>query len=359
MPAAKRAAPSASEHEDRKRCRDVHSGLAKVEGLPRDVAKMLGDMLDIALPVFREERHELQERVVALGEKVLRGHAQALETKIAAVAGSIAQSEQAVAPQAKAVEGAELAVKEKTALELEFKQALAETARAFQAAKRGLEEAEGSRSAFDTELLELEKRKAKFEQIQIEMVAPLTEGGLEEEKKTSLINSLVGMLGDLGLEQSIMIAIPASFGKSPEARGSFDTMVVAQLRGEVASRIAAASAELERAGATKAARTGAVEEASAKLRAAKSKQVSKAQTFRDSQAAREATQEDLSAKSSSLRDLNKEERKHKKDLTNIEARLDIFRDGALATYASLSQRTKPVPEASPEAAPEEASAAEA
>jgi len=135
-------------------------------------------------------------------------------------------------------------------------------------------------------------------------------------------------------------------------------MVVNQLREEVANRITAAAAELDRAGATKAARTSAVEEASAKLGTAKAKQVSKAQEFRDTQAAREATEEDLGTKTLSLRELQKEEKKQRKDLSNSEARLEIFRDGPLATYTSMSQRTKPAAEVA-EAVPEEAPVADA
>jgi len=259
-----------------------------------------------------------------------------------------------VEPQQQAVEDGEGAVKERTALEVDFKRALAEAARAFQAAKKALDEVEQSRDAFDQELQAAADRKAKFERIQSQMVAPLAEGSLEEAQKSDTIESLVGMLGGLGLEQSIMIAIPPSFRKAPDARGSFDTMVVAQLREELARRIAAAAEELERAVPTKASRVAAVEEASAEVGAAKAKQVGKAQELRDTQATREDTEAELLTKAATLRELQREEKRHRRELQSIEARLGTFREGVLATYASLCHRSRPAPEAALQADPEEA-----
>jgi len=343
-PPAKRAVGEQHVH-DRQQCREVAAGLTRVEGLPRDVAKMLGDMLDVSLPLFCDERHELQERVVALGEKVLRSHESSLEAKLATANELVTQSEKSLGPQQKVVDDAEGAVKERMALELDFKRALAEAARAFQASKKALDDAAQSREAFDQELRAAADRKAKFECIQSEMVSPLAEGTVEEAQKSSVIETLVGMLDGLGLEQSIMLAIPACFGKAPDARGSFDTMVVAQLREELARRIAAAAAELERAVPTKAARVAVVEEAVAKVEAAKANQIGQAQDFRDTRSTREATEAELLIKAATLRELQKEEKKRRREFHSIEGRLSTFSEGVLATYTSLRCRSRPTPQA--------------
>jgi len=344
-PPTESAAPAKKRSKDeQKKCHEVALGLQKVEGLPRDVAKMLADMLDVALPTFSDERHDLQERVVALGEDVLRGHEKVMETKIASTEEAIAISAQAAVPQQKAVDSAEVAVKEKTQAELTCKQALAEIAQVFQSAKKALDETEAARSALGEELVAAATKKELLKSMQTEMVAPLTEGGLEEERKTSLIDSLVKELVKLGIEGAMVTALPACFSKAPEERGSFDTMVVSQLKEELAKRVAAVVAELEQAEPTTVARTVAVDQATSALAAARARQVTKAQEFRDSQGAREGMQEDLDTKCQSLHELEREQKKHRKDLERVKTKLETFREGTLATYASLRTRTSPVPE---------------
>lgn len=113
------------------------------------------------------------------------------------------------------------------------------------------EEATASRNAGDTVLMELKGKKAKIEQAQIEM-ATLVEGGLDEATRSTSISSLIGLLGDVGLDPSIVLAVPSALGKAPEARGPFDVLVVAQLREQLASHFAGVATALARAKAEQA-----------------------------------------------------------------------------------------------------------
>jgi len=327
--------------EDGIKCREIVTGLKQVEGMPRDVAMMLGDMLSLALLPYKGERHDLQDRVVALGEEALRSHERKMETQIASSTESIARNEEASDPQKQAAHDAEGVVRQKLEAESGCKGGLAEAAQGFQAAKTALAEAKAACNALDHELEVAACRKEELEKIQKDLVSPLTEGGLDEDVKKSCVTNLVNVLEGLGLEHSIMIAIPASFGKAPEDRGSFDTMVVSQLKEELESRIRKAVSQLEEAEPTKAARTTSVDEAKIALDIATGRQLTSAQEFWDSQAVHQAAQEDLDTMWKRLQGLSKEQKKFRKDLQNMEGRLANFGTGVLATYSSLRDRAKP------------------
>jgi len=323
------------------KCREIVMGLKQVEGMPRDVATMLGDMLALALLPYKGERHDLQDRVVALGEEALRSHERKMVTQIASSTESIARNEEASDPQKQAAHDAEGVVRQKLEAESRCKGGLAEAAQGFQAAKTALAEAKAACNALDHELEVAASRKEELEKIQKDLVSPLTEGGLDEDEKNSYVTNLVNVLEGLGLEHSIMIAIPASFGKAPEDRGSFDTMVVSQLKEEFESRIRKAVSQLEEAEPTKAARTTSVDAAKIALDIATGRQLTSAQEFWDSKALHQAAQEDLDTMWKRLQGLSKEQKKFRKDLQNMEVQLANFGTGVLATYSSLRDRVKP------------------
>merc|ERR1719296_50812 len=127
-------------------------------------------------------------------------------------------------------------------------------------------------------------------------------------------------------------------------------MVVSQLKEDLSRRVAAVDAELAKAEPAKAARTASVDQAAAALDAARGRQNNKAQAFRDSQAVRQATQEDFDGKCQSLQELAREQKRHKKDLEKMTAKLETYREGTLATYAALRNRTRPA-EPEPETIP--------
>lgn len=344
--------------EDIRKCKEITAGLRQVEGMPRDVAKLLGDMLEVALVPFADERHDLQRRVVALGDDALRGHESNIQAKIAGAEEAIARSEEIMAPQQQVIDRAELLLSEKSDSEQGRKRALADTARAFRAAKKALDGAEIACQALDGELQIAVDKKEKLETMQTELVLPLTEGNLDKEKKDSTVVALVEILETLDMPSSIMVAIPASFSKAPEQRGSFDTMVVNQLKEELAARIGAAVSEIEQAEPNRVAREAARVAAQAALDAAKASQLEGAQQFWGSQAETKSAQEELEAKQVALYEVQREQKIQRRTLSQAVAKLDGFQSGALATFAALRDREKPDEPAAVESVPVEGTPAE-
>merc|ERR1719161_309126 len=143
----------------------------------------------------------------------------------------------------------------------ERKNTMDEAGVALHRATVALTESEGAQVHGDRDLVEACGRKAKLEGVLNGSYAAMKDGKAQDAKRAMAEVLAVAKL--YSLDASMLTALPQVLNKSPEARGSFDKMVVDSFENESQARISELAALLEAGEPSKAERAAAVESAAA------------------------------------------------------------------------------------------------
>mmetsp|Transcript_71698 Transcript_71698/g.201132 ORF Transcript_71698/g.201132 Transcript_71698/m.201132 type:complete len:398 (-) Transcript_71698:125-1318(-) len=318
------------------KCASVLAGLRDAV-IPADVAKMLNAMLGHALKDAREDRHSIQASVVDMtGDVMSEAEAQMAE-KVAAMSASIAALEEVEVARQGAVSEAGSVVSAADGVTQGRKRSLAEAAQEFQGRRRAVQAAQAEAAAARRRLEETAARKAGLQEAQASYLQPLKEGDQDEAKKRDLLE----VLRPFQVDSSILAALPNAIGKPPSQRGPFDTMVLVQLEADLAKRAEALEAELRSGGEAVSAAEAAERAAAAALAEAQQRQLESAQDFKAATAERDRAKAAFDAASGELCAVYPEMRRRTKDRVNTEKRLEGFREGPLAAFVELRDRSKP------------------
>mmetsp|Transcript_9816 Transcript_9816/g.31192 ORF Transcript_9816/g.31192 Transcript_9816/m.31192 type:complete len:391 (-) Transcript_9816:251-1423(-) len=354
--AAKRPAVAKQEGASVRQCDAVAGALLASPDFPAEVLEMLGTTLKASIGVPREARHPFQDEFARMIGDVLAKREEGLQSDATAAEGKFEE----VNVQKAEREGAqEAAVQELSAKEEATMAAQAAAGDAFSglaAAKEALTAAEAAVAAGQEALTSAERKKAQLGAMLSDVYLPIKEGTAEPSKVQQGIIAIMRIGKNFSLDRTLLESAPLAAAKAPGDRGAFDGLVLQQLEAEFQKCAAALEDAIVTAEPTKKELEAKVAEASAEVERAKAaEQESKAVA----EAARAAQKEALAARREAAKALQQWAPELKQAATAREAAkagLAKFREGPLAAYKALLERTLAVP---PEAKAEAEAEAEA
>mmetsp|Transcript_108649 Transcript_108649/g.350744 ORF Transcript_108649/g.350744 Transcript_108649/m.350744 type:complete len:406 (+) Transcript_108649:11-1228(+) len=237
--------------------RAVEEAVRRAEGLPESCREMLLAMAPLALGAPCDERHEVQRAAVEIIGEVMRGiesqHQAGLDARQAQVdeiQGSKGTLELA------AVE-AQAHLEDATRMTDTCKDALAATTETVSAAKAAVTEKHEAQQRDNAAHMQVVDAKEALEKaINVDLGA-IKEGCQGEAH----YNALQPVLQGLGLDESLVAALPATCAKAPGDRAPFDTMVLEALDKGLREKAASLAQQLQEGAAAAQARAEAVEAA--------------------------------------------------------------------------------------------------
>jgi hypothetical protein len=300
--------------------------LAHKRGVSASVTDLLASMLEPSL----SQEHAFQTEVQDMIAKVLSEAEQALEADVTAaealVSGGDAEREKREA-NVVATEAAHTASQEESKAKDAAKIV---TADALKAAGLALKDAVAQQAAGDREAIAVEKSKATVEEA-VKLLTTLKETGASKRQLQALLKHLVPVALESTLQQSLHLPL----AKKPEARGTFDLVVLEHLDKAIADKVAELTTKLNEAAPAREARATAVEAAKTVLDAAVA---ANEDAITAAKAAKDAELEAAGASSTAkalMKSFANEVLTAASSLDKAKAALDAFRSEPLAAFAEL------------------------
>lgn len=309
-------------------------------GLDDMTRQMLTATLPNGLFVPQSERLEPQRMSVIMLEEVMREIVTKMQEEISEAEQALAAVNTSMASHDALVEQSQTALQ----------------AASDAASSRKHELADAAKAVIEAEALHRTKEKeqkdgdaahehAKQEKDEVEALSQdfrvLRDGEAEETEAKQHYQKLTTVLGRLGLEESMLQAIPTCMVKKPSARGAFDAMVVTQLE-EAFTKKVQQLAETVAAGEPSAkARMAAVTEAQDALQAAKQTQVQAAEALSAANALQQQRQKDLEAAKASLAEHEPSRKAASDAKAKKEEHLQSFRDYNFAIFEQARDKQAP------------------
>lgn len=274
----------------------VLDALKQAESLPEDCRAMLSAGVAGSLGTPAAERHEHQSMLVKFIGEVIDGVQGRLQEAV-----DSANTEQATADEKKQeletkVEEAKARLTEEDENIANKKAALAMAVQGVTDAVEKLRAAHQAQRTGDTKMLEAAKDKQMLETTLERDIGYLKrEEGFQPSQASKHVDALVPIAKRLGLDDSLLAAMPASCTKAPGDRGGFDTMVVSSLETNLRENVSRLAAELE-------AGYGSKEERAAMVTAAQGNADAAEERRQIASAELEATKEDQARAATAVRD---------------------------------------------------------
>lgn len=322
------------------KCDAVTTAFKNAEELPAGVRQMLDAMLAV-IPSHPEALRT--GGADCLGRAPLTGlFSTALSRVEAGIQAGLDDAEAKVkggdverANRDSAVEEAKASLAEQQKVVSEKQELLSKATAALQGTKEALNSAQAAQRVGDADLesaggrLEL-LRGAKAD------VDALKTGSAVAGSSAKQITALVKLLGSVGLDQSLLTAIPTALGKAPDARGAFDTMVVTQLDTELDRNLRELEDLIQSGEIEKTKRAETVSAAQAAHGVAKEEHTAAVAVLSEVQAEQAQRETALKAAQKAVKDLGPELLRHAGAVDSAKASLGAFREGPLAAFAELT-----------------------
>jgi len=348
----KRAAPSPAGGARKKtnadpvapKCKDVSAAISKAD-LPSSCKEMLTEIVHSSLAVFAADRHAYQTQAVKMLEETLEGvHAQ-MRNAVSEAQAKVDNADREKASRAAVLESAEKNLTDLEQSAAAAKDAVESSKAAGASAKANSANAQAAVEGKDAEVAATRELKAKLESA----LKDAWEPSKISKASAKCLHALEKVLTDVGVEAGLVDSLPDTLKKDPEARGTFDGLVVKHVEDQTAQYIAKTDRGLKDAEQSKVDLADAKAAAEAALAGAdeKSKAASTA-----SQAAEVALKEGKAAlkqAQAAVVNFEREMSTAGDDLEEAKAAQSSFADGTLQSFAALKALAPP-PEPEPELA---------
>jgi len=246
----KRAAEGEADAAPAKKARDrlldgVLDGLKQAQNLPDSCRAMLAAAAPSCLRTPPAERHEAQALFVRFIGEAIDSVCVALEDSLNAIKVSIAKMAEGRGGLVAQVEHAKAAVQTQDADITRREEAMSAAGAQVESARSALVEAKRLQTEGDAKLVEVGKDKQELEAAMKNVKLLQEEEGFVASQVAERVNILVPIAKRLGLDDSLVIALPTASGRHPSKRGPLDHMVLEQLQNGLVSEVAKLSSELE------------------------------------------------------------------------------------------------------------------
>jgi hypothetical protein len=321
---------------------DISKEITKAD-LTQEVRDMLVSLLPLSLGEYADVRHKYQEQMVSALEQVLKDIEGSKSSEVTRLNAELetankqkVEKEEAISEANRQKEAIAGAVKEKTV-------ALAAAAQAFRNGRDDKNRADEAKQLDEKEVKAATSKKEQYVKMieDLEFLRVAVPGEPDAPAKT---DSVILVMKKMNFEESLQIALPAVFSKEPDARGQFDVIALDGLAKAIRNRISEQEEILAAAAPQQRKHEVAIAAAEGTFKSAIASQLSAAKAYEEAAAALRACNEEAALAEKAA----KEEKRHAASLTRnlstAEALLEIFRDGPLANFQRLQQRTEPVVE---------------
>eukprot|EP00927_Polykrikos_kofoidii_P012403 TRINITY_DN1533_c0_g1_i6.p1 TRINITY_DN1533_c0_g1~~TRINITY_DN1533_c0_g1_i6.p1 ORF type:complete len:448 (+),score=125.63 TRINITY_DN1533_c0_g1_i6:80-1345(+) len=208
----------------------IHSS----ETFPVSVREMLVACMQDGLGVPKDQRREPQNAFVRWVSEVLDCVRKEKQDAVEATEARVADGDEEKARRAaKEKISQEILAKKNTVLE-SARSACVESTRALQETKANLSAAEAAQIHGDSELDKAAKKKAELEGAKSKLTSVLSVGPASSVD----VAALIAVSNELGLEPSMLTALPGALGKPVESRGEFDGVVFDFFEKELENNVA-------------------------------------------------------------------------------------------------------------------------
>jgi hypothetical protein len=336
------AAAGASKKAKNSEWADISKEITKAD-LTQEVRDMLVTLLPLSLGEYADARHKYQEQMVSALEEVLKDIESSKSSEVTRLNAELetankqkVEKEEATSEANRLKEAKAGAVKEKTV-------ALAGAAETFRSGRDEKTRVDEAKQIDEKEVKAAASKKEQYDKM-MEDLEFLRVAVPDEPDAPAKADSVILMMKKLNFEESLQIALPAVFSKKPDVRGQFDVIALDGLAKAIRNRISAQEDILAAAAPQQRKHEAAIAAAEETLKSAIASQLSAAKAYEEAAAALRACNEEAASAEKAA----KEEKRHAvsltKSLSNAEALLEVFRDGPLANFHKLQQRTEPVVE---------------
>eukprot|EP00930_Biecheleria_cincta_P057725 TRINITY_DN43608_c0_g1_i1.p1 TRINITY_DN43608_c0_g1~~TRINITY_DN43608_c0_g1_i1.p1 ORF type:complete len:393 (-),score=137.11 TRINITY_DN43608_c0_g1_i1:92-1270(-) len=363
----KRAAPPAAEDPAKKLLTLLRQrGISKtnyeavVEAINHPLAAGLDDltrqMLIATLPnglfVAKSDRLEPQQISVTMLEEVFQGIMSKMQIEISEASQALAAETASMAGSEKLVEEAQAALQAASDAANARKGELAEATKTMMDAKALHSQKETEQKDGDAAHERAKQEKQEAEDLSQDFRV-LRDGEAEEAEAKIHYQKLTKILGRLGLEESMLQAIPTCMVKKPSARGAFDAMVVTQLEEALTKKVQQLAEEVAAGEPSATARAAAVTEAHDTFHAAKQAQQQVAEALSAANGLQEQRRKDLEAARATLAEHAPSVKVATDAKAKKEEQLQSFRDYNFACFQEARDKEAPGSKQSAPAVPED------
>jgi len=237
----------------------VVEALRQATEIPEDCRTMLEAGVPGCLGPPANERHQLQSSMVQWIGETIEGVEARLRQAVDEEAAKVAKADEACKEAENAVSDAKGILEAKDAELAEKKSAKNEAVQAVKSAKAGLTEAQVAQKKGDASLAEAGKHKEEYEGILNNHVGYLKEDdGFDVNRAKTHTTEVMRTAKKIGLDESLLTALPSACTTTPSQRGSFDKMVISELESSFQNKVAALTEEMSTGAEATANRAAAV-----------------------------------------------------------------------------------------------------
>jgi len=328
------------------KCNLVAEVLGLAEQWPESVRCMFAKIVPDTLGLLKEERHEYQEDAVSKIGAALAGVEAAIQKRMGDSETKVNNADNEKVRRDEAVVGSEAALAAKKAevvaryaeMDTEDGKLGAEQTRsAMEATKDALHDAEKAQQVGDASLEVAASDHSEFEAVMKDIYAPLKDGIEDARKYKPTLSKLLKFGAKYELDQSLVDSLPTPLGKEPQARGPFDGIILKQFEEWYSQRVAEYVTTVRDGAEDKAQRATVVEAATATHTEAEDlwMEATGLKAREELKGCEKALKASQKAAKSFLSDIEEARDEHE----SATAQLEAFREGELAAFNDLKDRT--------------------
>jgi len=358
------------------KCEVVAKAFRSTKVLPGSCTAMLGAIIPSSLGVAPAERHESQVAVVEMLARALAKLQAPIEERIAEAEKQSLQQGEAHEQSVATAEAAATAVSEQVAKVEAQKAAVESLEGTLKAEQAILQKALAEQQKIEEEQRAASAEKELCESAERDHLAALREATwedavvlppqAEDQNKLQMfaaaakphVDALLPLCTRLGVEDSMIQALPVVASRPRGERGSFDVLALTEVGKRLLEHAAARATELETHTANLATQVAKVEAAKGTVQAAEAARAGGSEALGAAQEERSRLEGEEKAAQQALRAAIRQAQDAEKSLATGRKQLATFTEGPLAAFEALRtwEQAAPEPEAE-EAAPEAEEAA--
>lgn len=322
------------------KCDSVASALLEAEGLPENVREMLAGSLPSSLSLYKADRHNFQHRVVAMVGEALSAIGTSISKSIAEAEAEVASADTDKAALEAKVQADEKILGDKKAIVVAKKEAYEASTAAKKDASAALKEVEKEEKIGNKELEDATGKKEELETFRSSTHKEMTENVATKQG----LKALTSLAKIFTYDNELVKALTSAFGKAPDARGTFDKLVVTQFEEQMEKTLAGLNATLAQGEPGKQERAAKVAAAKSTLEVNEAADQACSQALADARQAESEAQKELDSATKALAAFTPGLEKTMARRDGLKAGLAEFSENALANFKELESRAVPPPE---------------
>lgn len=320
----------------------VAKGLVQTE-IPEDVRNMLDEALDLSLGIFADQRHKFMQEIVDIVGGIFQGHIDSYKMNAAGFQKFIDEGESKREAQEASVQKLESDLNSYQSVVFGKVQELAAVAKEFADAKLNVKKQETEIADADREKSTSQEQRQQLESAMADIFHPLCENGVCGDASLAQANllKLSSTLSAAGFDGSMVNTLSNVLMKDIVNRGSFDIMVLGQVKTEVADRMAKFNNFEQNFSKAKAELESTLAEMNVVFEKAKKEQMIKSTELVSAQKEESEVLQKVNDAKDELNATRKDIRGFAKELGVVTRRLTNFTEGPFAAFETLRDRSTP------------------